>query len=47
MFQGLNSLTNDYELKMVPMKKHIGRKENPLTIDERREVLSLRFERLS
>jgi hypothetical protein len=46
MIQVLNSLTNDYELQMLLLEKRIGSKENPLTIDELKEELSLRYERL-
>jgi hypothetical protein len=44
--QVLNGLTNDYELQMLLLEKRIGSKENPLTIDELKEELSLRYERL-
>ena len=47
LIQVLNSLTGDYELQMTLMEKRIGNKENPLTIDELKEDLNLRFERLS
>jgi hypothetical protein len=43
----LNSLTNKYELQMVLMEKQIVNKDNPLTIDELLEELSLKYERLS
>jgi hypothetical protein len=46
MVQVLNSLTNDYELQMLLLEKQIGSKENPLTIDELKKELSLRYERL-
>jgi hypothetical protein len=46
MVQVLNSLTNDYELRMLLLEKRIGSKENPLTIDELKEELILRYERL-
>jgi hypothetical protein len=46
MVQFLNSLTNDYELQMLLLEKRIGSKENPLSIDELKEELSLRYERL-
>jgi hypothetical protein len=42
----LNSLTNDYNLQMLLLEKRIGSKENSLTIDESKEDLSLRYERL-
>ena len=47
LIQVLNSLTGDYELQMTLMEKRIGNKENPLTIDELKEDLNLRYERLS
>jgi hypothetical protein len=47
MVQMLDSLTNDYESQMILMEKRIGNKQNPLTIDEIREELSLRYDRLS
>ena len=47
LVQVLNSLTGDYELQMILMEKRIGNKENPLSIDELKEDLNLRFERLS
>jgi hypothetical protein len=46
MVQVLNSLMNDYELQMLLLEKRIGSKKNPLTIDELKEELSLRYERL-
>jgi hypothetical protein len=46
MVQVLNSLAYDYELQMLLLEKRIGSKENPLTIDELKEELSLRYERL-
>jgi hypothetical protein len=46
MVQILNSLTNDYELQMLLLERRIGSKENPLTIDELKEELSLKYERL-
>ena len=47
LIQALNSLTNDYELQMTLMEKRIGDKMNPLSIDELKEDLNLRYERLS
>jgi hypothetical protein len=38
---------SDYELQMLLMKKLIGNKENPLTIDEIQEELSLKYLSLS
>jgi hypothetical protein len=46
MIQVLNSLKNDYELQMLFLEKRIGSKESPLTIDELKGELSLRYERL-
>jgi hypothetical protein len=46
MVQVLNSLMNYYELQMLLLEKRIGSKENPSTIDESKEELSLRYERL-
>ena len=43
----LNNLKIDYELQMVLLEKRIGNKDNPLDVDELREELNLRFERLS
>jgi hypothetical protein len=45
MVQVLKSLMNDYELQMSLLEKRIGSKENPLSIDELKEELSLRYER--
>jgi gag-polypeptide of LTR copia-type/Zinc knuckle len=42
----LNNLTTDYELQMVLLEKRIGDKSNPLEVDELREELNLRYERL-
>ena len=47
MIHLLNNLTSDYELQMVLLEKRIGNKDNPLEVDELREELNLRFERLS
>jgi hypothetical protein len=46
MVQVLNSLTNDYELQMLLLENRIGSKENQLSIDESKEELILRYERL-
>jgi hypothetical protein len=43
----LISSTNDYELQMTLMETWIGDKMNPLCIDELKEDLNLRCERLS
>jgi gag-polypeptide of LTR copia-type/Zinc knuckle len=45
--QVLNSLTSDYKLQMLLLEKQIGNKVNPLSIEELKEELNLRFERLS
>jgi hypothetical protein len=47
MLQILNILTNEYKLQMLLLEKWIGSKENPLTIDELKEELSVRYERIS
>jgi ABC-type ATPase with predicted acetyltransferase domain len=46
MIQVLNTLINDYKIQMLLLEKRIESKENPLTIDELKEELSLRYERL-
>jgi hypothetical protein len=46
MIHVLNSLTNHYNLQVLLLEKQIGSKENPLNIDELKEELSLRYERL-
>ena len=46
MIHILNNLTSDYELQMVLLEKRIGNKSNPLEVDELREELNLRYERL-
>jgi hypothetical protein len=45
--QVLNSLTGDYKLQMTLMEKCIGNKENLLSIDDLKEDLNLRYERLT
>jgi gag-polypeptide of LTR copia-type len=45
--QVLNSLTNDYELQMLFLEKQIGSKNSPLSNEDLKEELNLRFERLS
>jgi hypothetical protein len=47
MIQILNSLTEEYELQMLLLEKRIVDVNNPLTIEELREELTLRFERLT
>ena len=40
-------MISDYELQVLLLEKRIGSKESPLTIEELKEELKLRFERLS
>ena len=47
MIHILNNLTSDYELQLAMMERRVGDDEKPLTIEEIRMELSLRFERLS
>ena len=47
MIHVLNNLTQDYELQLTLMEKRIGDKDKPLTVEEIRAELSLRFERLN
>ena len=47
MIHILNNLTTDYELQLALMERRIGDKDKPLTVEEIRAELSLRFERLS
>jgi gag-polypeptide of LTR copia-type len=47
LIQVLNSLSGDYKLQMTLMEKCIGNKENPLSTDELKEDLNLRYERFS
>jgi hypothetical protein len=47
MVQLLNSLTDDYELQMLQLEKRIGDERNPLTIEELKEELTLRYERMA
>jgi gag-polypeptide of LTR copia-type len=47
MIHVLNNLTADYDLQLALLEKRIGDKERPLTVDEIRAKLSLRFERLA
>jgi gag-polypeptide of LTR copia-type len=47
LIQVLNRLTGDYELQMTLMETCIDDKLNPLSIDELKEDLTLRYERLS
>ena len=43
----LNNLTSEYELQVAMMERRVGDAEKPLTIEEIRGELSLRFERLN
>jgi hypothetical protein len=45
MIHVLNNLTNDYNLKLTLLQKRIGDKDNPLTNQEIRAEMSLRFDR--
>jgi hypothetical protein len=47
MIHILNNMTLDYDLQLALMEKHINDKLNPLTVDEIRDDLNLRFERLN
>jgi gag-polypeptide of LTR copia-type len=47
MIQILNSLTEEYELQMLLLEKRIVDVNNPVTIEELKEELTLRFERLT
>jgi hypothetical protein len=43
LIQILNSLTSDYELQVELIEKYIRNTENPISIEEVKEDLSLRF----
>jgi hypothetical protein len=43
----LNNMTDDYDLQLTMMEKRVTHKSNPLTIDEIRDNLNLRFKRLN
>jgi hypothetical protein len=43
----LNNLPTDYNLQLTLLDKRIGSKYEPLTVEEIKAELSLRFERLS
>ena len=47
MIHVLNNLTADYELQVALLEKRIGSATDPLTVDELREELNLKFERLN
>jgi hypothetical protein len=42
----LNDFSTEYDLKVKDLEKRIGSSRNPLDIEEVREDLSLRYERL-
>jgi hypothetical protein len=43
----LNNMTDDYDLQLAMMGKRVTGKSNPLSIDEIRDNLNLRFKRLN
>jgi hypothetical protein len=47
MIHILNNLTSDYELQLAMMERGVGDIEKPLTLEEIRGELSLRYERLN
>jgi hypothetical protein len=47
MIHILNSLTSDYDLQLSLMHKRVGGADKPLTVEEVRGELNLRFERLN
>jgi hypothetical protein len=47
MIHILNNITSDYELQLAMMERRFGDIERPLTIEEIRGELILRFERLN
>jgi hypothetical protein len=47
MIHILNNLNSDYELQLALMERRVGDVEKPLTIEEIRGELSLRFERMN
>jgi hypothetical protein len=47
MIHILNNLTSDYELQLALMERRVGDVEKPLTIEEIRGELSLRYERMN
>ena len=47
MIHILNNLNSDYELQLAMMDRRVGDIEKPLTVEEIRGELSLRFERLN
>jgi hypothetical protein len=47
MIHILNNLTSDYELQLALIERIVGDDEKPLTIEEIRGELSLRYERMN
>jgi hypothetical protein len=47
MIHILNNMTSDNDLQLVTIEKRVNDKVNPLTIDEIKDDLNLRFERLN
>jgi hypothetical protein len=47
MIHILNNLTSDYDLQLALMERRVGDADKPLTVEEVRGELNLRFERLS
>jgi hypothetical protein len=47
MIHIMNNLTSDYELQLTLMERRVGDEEKPLTIEEIRGELSLRYERMN
>jgi hypothetical protein len=43
----LNNMTADYNLQLAMMGKRLNNKVSPLTVDDIRDDLNLRFERLN
>jgi hypothetical protein len=43
----LNNMTDDYDLQLAMMEKRVTGKSNPLTVNEIRDDLDLRFKRLN
>jgi hypothetical protein len=47
MIHILNNMTSDYDLQLALMERRINDKVSPLTVDEIRDDLNLKFERLN
>ena len=47
MIHILNNLTPDYDLQVALLERRVGDVDNPLTVQEIRSELSLRYERLT